>query len=276
MFDRTFRTCVDGKYVSKDVKGGKYVVNTNLRAMHNYNPFETICGNTTPVSCYETLAVLQEFQLLGCGDNTFSYVDLDSTEGFSLAIQGRYPGAYGYGLYNTPSRVKWDFDRNGLDMDNFNLDSSTPRTLLARSLYYNSQGVHISFIDLPTDGYDAYLRAGTNALAKDGSCLVRFDYQDVNVSLLECLQSMFERLQLYKPAVTSASSSECYLVCLYKKESTYYERESTHPDPILGSQVAILEAQRLIAEYSIAHHVDNRDVASVNKARIQYLGTISL
>ena len=295
MFDQTFeesktRTPAVILNLPKNVS---YLVNTSVMAASRFNPFESIVG-ITPITFYETLAILNQFNVLGCtrgfsNPAEFSYLDLDDTEGFSMAIQGRCPRAYCYSLYNTSQRRKWNFERNGLDTENFNLDSSCYKTLLARSLLYNTQGLLVSFVSLTLEESSIWskIRTGVNVLSVGGTCLIRFDYAqadavadaqaepDIILKHLTSLESMFQELIIYKPAVTSATSTECYLICLNKIESTYYVFKSLEDitSNKLKLQIAELESRRVAAEYSISKNVDNRAAYDISKAKVRYLTT---
>ena len=282
MFDQTFDECTTQipAILEKLPTSATYVINTNVAANIKFNPFESIVG-ISPISIYETSSIIQEFKILGCvsGSNTkkeFSYLDLDDTEGFSMAIQGRCPKSYCYSVYNTSSRLKWNFDRNNLAAQNFNLDSSCYKTLLARVLLYNTRGIIISFVSISsTESYiKSKLRTGVNCLSVAGTCLIRLDYADIHWTYFEPLEEMFNQIVIYKPAVTSATSTECYMVCLDKIESTYYNSKSLGTGyHKLQDQVHVLETRRILAEYNISKNVDNRLAYDISKAKVKYLST---
>lgn len=221
MLDRTFvdSSGDNGFTVLEAPHDADLTVPTLRRSIEAYNPFESIVG-ATPVSFYETLAILNEFlpitELTTAGQtNIFSVLDLDATEGFSMALYRRYPNFRCYGVMNTLTAMKWDFDRSGLPMSNFNLASSTPRTLLSRVLSYNQRGILISYATLTTADPHR-LRAAVNSLAVDGTVLLRLDYTKVPVAELGNLTEAFEEVTAYKPAVTSSISTEIYIVGLRK------------------------------------------------------------
>jgi len=291
MFDQTFNKYRIDK-VKKSSSTQNLTINTSLRDIRKFNPFELIPGET-PISCYESLAVFNDFSLVSCNNGinpaNFTYLDLDDTEGFSIAVQGRYPNALCYGLGNRLGSIKWNFDKNGLNSSKFDLSSSSYKALLAKTLHYNSRGILLSYCTLNEDELDitAKLRATINVLGTGGSAIIRInDYtSDKSLELLTPLDELFEDLFLYKSAVTSCVSTECLLICLRKDNRrdeedkiipmSYEVEKIDRSGGLLRKQIENLEEARRIAEASIAEYCDNRFSYNVSGAKSSYLGLIA-
>jgi len=206
------------KYVYSDKPATKY--NTFLPDVHRFNPYETIPGKT-PISCYETLAIMNDLDVVPCCRNIVPTgivcADLDETEGFSIAITGRLKSSLIYGLCNTKLRRKWDFATSGLQSSRFDLNSSCSRTLVANVCRDDPRGIGLSYLTL-TDKSDVELlcemRCTIHVLATEGSCLIRVSNFN-NSKLrryLSPLKDIFETLVFYKPAVTPCMEPICYAV----------------------------------------------------------------
>lgn len=282
MLDQTFRLhLIKTPTILIPPTNEQYNLNTLKEAAFRFNPFETIVGNT-PVSCYETLSIINEFRLFGCNGGSrnptkFVYLDLDDTEGFSMALQGRFPNSLCYGLANSKTRVKWDFFKSGLEYVNFDLESSSYKSVMSRCIYYNSRGIPLSYLTFGMDEphIAAKLRAAVNVLSVNGNCIIKLvDYNLIPLEYLRPLVGVFKKLIIYKSAVTSSSEMEANIICLEKYEGQGYDVrlvDGKIPHKIADG-LLLLETQRLAAEYSISKFVDNRTCYDVSAAKIDYLG----
>jgi hypothetical protein len=273
----------DPKYVECVMQHASHATTTQPRVrlddvvpedIMKYNPFQRLLYNKpTPASFYEALSILQAFNQVLCSryinSDAAVVLDLDDTDGFLMAVQGRIVNSLCYSLH-----VK-DIYRMGNDLNLGSIDriASTPMTLASRCRFYNQGGIDLAFsqqaLDFPTS-VERILSCIT-AVSRDGLLAFRVDDYTSNFCqvMFGVLESWFSKVTLYKPSTMSCVKTEIYLVAINK------HGQSKPGDSKLSEQIEVLEQERKRALNTIlTSSGDNDQYCNLNSLNNWYLGKI--
>lgn len=234
--------------------------------VERFNPYQTIPNGITPPTYYECLSVLNTFMPLSCkGQRSYDHpviLDLDNTDGTTMALQTRYPKCIIY-----CSNLKAYSLHNGLDMYNVMGDKRTPRTIKEYLLMYNSRGADFAFC-VDQEHFDL-MRQVTHAIQSlDRGTILALRVSNFEsgrvMRVIEYMLYWFKDVTIYKCATMSCVSNECYIVGIIK---LHYEGDR-------GILHGLSEVKQFItdARNSIRDHVDNTDVADPLSLTNEYIG----
>jgi hypothetical protein len=241
---------------------------TPKSAIINYNPFEGLVTNVIP-SFYETLSLYHAFSPIVCNPGIdpvkFVVMDLDDSVGFSMATQLKYPNSVIYSIYDKP----WPLDLSQIgDKTRFNLESSTPISLVDRTLYNNRRGIPLSFgsdnesKDVTLDRLSACIRV----LQRGGWMLFKINDYRIWEDSWESIANNFEDMHIYKPATTP-----CYLpIGYFVGERRRITPGNTNNN--FNQQVTKLEDNRKYAIESINNRTTRKKDYDVEFAKTIYKG----
>jgi hypothetical protein len=260
------------------------------RDIVRYNPLQSLNDPQIPSTFYETLSLISTFKPISCVNNIdpikFVYLDLDETEGHSMAVQGRYPSALCYAL----STKRWDFDHNGLNIRNFELESSNVLSLLSRCLHYNRRGINLSFGTQASslEITQERLMACVNVLQEGGYLFFRITnlLTKYMPTIWSILLNKFDLLTLYKPATCMCIYDQCYIVGTGRNKNIdkwKFENINHNNDNYLGNvserdedsfnqQFNILRQYKHRAINGINAKENNTSLYDVDKAKVEYIG----
>jgi len=240
-----------------------------------YNPFQELNRQpvVVPVSFFETLSILRVFNPITCNQgidaSKFVYVDLDITEGFSMAMQGRFPKSLCYAL----SSKRWNFSRNGMNWKNFELESSTYESILERVLDYNCRGINISYCSQDDSDIETETRINTCMLVLQSGGMMILRLTNPETSHASCLWNklsyFFGKLTLYKPATTMCLTMECYLIAENRRI-----KDGTQASGDFEEQLSLIREYKHTSIKGIKQYKDNRALYDIDRAMIEYMGTL--
>ena len=117
--------------------------------IRRYNPYQTIPNGVTPSTFWECLSILNNFTpLSNKGEKDYDQsviLDLDPTDGCTMALRGRYPNCIIY-----CSSLKTISTNSNIDATLLMTHRRTPRTIVEYLLTYNGRGCDFAFcVDQP-------------------------------------------------------------------------------------------------------------------------------
>jgi hypothetical protein len=233
--------------------------------IHNYNPYQTIPNGITPNTFWECLSVLNGFTPLspkGQKDYQVSVIlDLDPTDGCTMALRGRYP----YSIIYCSSLKKWSKYAD-VKAELIMSDRRTPRTITEYLLTYNDRGCDFAFcVDQPEFDLQRQVHYSTSALKPGASIAIRIkDFESDRVNhMIDYILPMFDSVWIYKCATMSCVSNEAYVVGVSKRKS--------HGE---GNLQGLEEVREYIArsKTSVVARIDNTHNATINSLTNEYMG----
>ena len=275
MFDPIYEDAVKDKRQKSTSKRKLYEI--NKIDVINYNPLEELCYKSeTPCSFYEILSIIQAFKIMSCSniiDSTNCIcLDLDDTDGFLMAIEGRFPYSLTYSLY-TKEIVRID---NGLDLSRIDDISSSPHSVAVRCKLNNMNGIDLSFgvqSNSLDDSIDKML-ACISVLSRYGTLVYRVDdYKSIFCrDIFTVISSWFADVTLYKPGMMSCINRGAYIVASSKRDDPVDVSLENVEESSLNSLINILEKERKICVNSIKAGIDNNKNFDINATLNYYLG----
>ena len=261
MIDPGYIECV-GDIVddTDDVVGEVSSYNFSTRDVYAFNPIEELCSHgNTPSSFYELLSVFNVFgpiyvypwvSTIEC-----TLLDLDTTDGCLMAIQGRYPNSNAYSL-----STKHVSPESGVNMSKVSAITTSPHGLSVACRLNNKRGISLAYACETDNDEDTISRvvACVACLSDIGTlCFKVSDYSNkLTRDVWRFLATTFFSMTLYKPAVLSCVKRGAVIVC----SSRYLKRQDinvANVDSVLQTQIDVLEKHRLVALDSVARRVNN-------------------
>ena len=253
----------------------------NVRA---FNPLETLgLVEGTPRSFFEMLSIILKFQPIHksrlVSSLSFTFVDLDPTEGVIMALQGLYPKSNCYSLLKevgnrlpTVSKISFDIDLDARSKTGggINLDSTSPEGLAALCRWNNPRGVTLAYCQDMGSMEDTLpcVVAAISCLATEFGtlCMKVQDYtSSLTKGVWELLETKFSSIELYKPGTMSCVRKEAVIVCTGKLRGRGEKRGE------LMRKIRVLEEYRAFAIRSVHSGKDNQQSCDITAYLIEYL-----
>lgn len=278
MFDPKYEECV-----MKNIQPSITEINDadlddlSTEDIMKYNPFQRLLYNkATPASFYETLSIIQAFNQISCvryiNSDSAVVLDLDDTDGFLMAIQGRIVNSLSYSLH-----TKDIYNMNNeLNISSIDRIASTPTSLASRCKFYNRSGIEMTFSHQALDFSESVERilSCIAAVSRNGLLAFRVDDYKSNFCqvMFNLLESWFSTVTLYKASTMSCVKTEIYLIGIDKKSIP--DNKVSRSDK-LSRQIKVLEFERKNALNTILSGVaDNDQYCNLNSLNNWYLGKI--
>ena len=230
-----------------------------------FNPYQTMIG-ITPSTYYECLSILNAFTPLSCarsrGYDKMVVLDLDPTDGCTMALQTRYPRCIIY-----CSSLKVYGTQCGLDARDIMCEKRTPRTITEYMLMYNARGADFAFcVDQDVFDLSRQVTYGMTALNIGTTMALRVNnVNSVRVRrAIAIMLPWFTEVTVYKCATMSCVNSECYVVGVGKLKHGDSKGELRGLDA--------MESFIRRAQTSIMSRVDNTDIAHPLTLKNEYIG----